>query len=149
MLLTNVDFGGDYLIPVCRNEISTRPDGTDRSSCLEVFCGKDVLRDFTKFTRKHLCHSVFFNKVAGLRHRPATLLKRRLWHRRFPVNFAQFVKNTFFIEHLGWLLLDRFHPTVTWGKLNFIPVRRDSFLPCICIHFLLMFLCNMSVYENP
>ena len=25
-----------------------------------------ALRNFTKFTRKHLCHNIFFNKVAGL-----------------------------------------------------------------------------------
>ena len=30
-----------------------------------------------------------FNKAAGLR--PATLLKKRLWHRCFPVNFAKFL----------------------------------------------------------
>ena len=27
-----------------------------------------VLRNFTKFTGKHLCRSLFFNSVAGLRH---------------------------------------------------------------------------------
>ena len=32
----------------------------------EVFCKKDVLRNFAKFTGKHLCQSLFFNKVAGL-----------------------------------------------------------------------------------
>ena len=32
------------------------------------------LRNFTKFTGKHLCQSLFFNKVAGLR--PATLFKK-------------------------------------------------------------------------
>ena len=39
-----------------------------------VFQG--VLRNFEKFTGKHLLQSLSFNKVAGLR--PATLLKRRL-----------------------------------------------------------------------
>ena len=29
-----------------------------------VFCKKCVLRNFTKFTGKHLCQSLFFNKVA-------------------------------------------------------------------------------------
>ena len=38
----------------------------DRSSRLEVFCKKGVLTNFTKFTGKHLCQSLFFNKVAGL-----------------------------------------------------------------------------------
>ena len=32
----------------------------------EVFCKKGVLRNFAKFTGKHLCQSLFFNKVAGL-----------------------------------------------------------------------------------
>ena len=38
-----------------------------RSSRLEVFCKKNVLRNFAKFTGKHLCQSLFFNKVADLR----------------------------------------------------------------------------------
>ena len=38
-----------------------------RSSRPEVFCRKSVLRNFAKFTRKHLCQSLFFNKVVGLR----------------------------------------------------------------------------------
>ena len=37
-----------------------------RSSCLKMFCRKSVLRNFVKFTRKHLFQSLFFNKVAGL-----------------------------------------------------------------------------------
>ena len=45
-------------------------------NCPEVFCKKGVLRNFAKCTGKHLCQSLFFNKVAGLR--PATLLKKRL-----------------------------------------------------------------------
>ena len=38
-----------------------------RSSRPEVFCKKDVLRNFAKFTGKHLCQSLFYNKVASLR----------------------------------------------------------------------------------
>ena len=36
-----------------------------RSSRSEVFRKIDVLRNFAKFTGKHLCKSVFLNKVAG------------------------------------------------------------------------------------
>ena len=54
---------------------------------------KGVLRYFTKFTGKNLCQSLFFTKVAGPR--PATLLKKRLWHRCFPVNFAKFLRIPF------------------------------------------------------
>ena len=70
----------------------------------EVFCKKSVLKNFAKFTEKHLCQSLFFNKVAGLR--PATLLKKRLWHRCFSVNFAKFLRTPFLTEHLRWLLLN-------------------------------------------
>ena len=38
-----------------------------RSSRPDVFCKKGVFRNFTKFTGKYLCQSLFFNKVAGLR----------------------------------------------------------------------------------
>ena len=69
----------------------------------EMFCNKGVLRNFAKFTGKHLCQSIFFNKVAGLR--PATLLKKKLWHRCFPVNFAKFLRTPFLTEHLRWLFL--------------------------------------------
>ena len=64
-----------------------------RSSGPEVFFKKDVLRNFPKVTGQHLCHSLFFNKVAGLR--PATLLKKRLRHRYFPVNFEKFLRTSF------------------------------------------------------
>ena len=64
-----------------------------RSSHPEVFCKKGVLRNFAKFTGKHPCQGLFFNKVAGLR--PATLLKKRPWRRCFPVNFAKFLRTTF------------------------------------------------------
>ena len=55
---------------------------------------KVFFKNFAKYTEKHLCQSLFFNKVAGLR--PATLLKKRPWYRCFPVNFAKFFKNTLF-----------------------------------------------------
>ena len=38
-----------------------------RSIRLEMFCKKGVLRNFINLTGKHLCQSLFFNKVAGLR----------------------------------------------------------------------------------
>ena len=52
---------------------------------------KGVLRNIAKFTGKHLCRRLFL---------PATLLKKRLWDRCFPVNFVKFFKNTFYTEHL-------------------------------------------------
>ena len=88
-----------------------------------MFCKKDILRNFAKFTGKRLCQSLFFNKVAGLR--PATLLKKRLWHRRFPVNFAKFLRAPFFIEHLwGLLLLLWFYVWTSSSILRFYSLHK-------------------------
>ena len=54
---------------------------------------RGVLRNFTKFTGKHLCQSLFFNKVAGL------------WHRCFPVNFVKFLRTPFLQNTSGRLRL--------------------------------------------
>ena len=76
----------------------------NRSSRPEVFCKKAVLRNFAKFTGKqHLCHSLFFNKVAHLK--AATFLKKRLWNKCFPVNFVKFLRTPFLTKQLQWLLL--------------------------------------------
>ena len=64
-----------------------------RSSRPEMFCKKGVLINFAKFLGKHRCERLFFNKVAGLR--PATVSKKGLWHRCFPVNFAKFLRTPF------------------------------------------------------
>ena len=46
----------------------------------EVFCvRKGVLRNFTKFTGKHVCQGLFFIKLQASSLKPATLLKKRLW----------------------------------------------------------------------
>ena len=70
-----------------------------------MFCKIGVLKYFAKFTGKHRCQSLFFNKVAGLR--PENLLKKRLWHRCFPVNFMKSLRTPFFREYLWWLLLNK------------------------------------------
>ena len=41
--------------------------------------------------------------------RPATLLKKRLWYRYFPVNFAKFLRTTFLQNTSGRLLLYHFY----------------------------------------
>ena len=52
-----------------------------RSSRPEVFCKKGVLRNFAKFTGKHLCQSLFYNKVVG---------------QVFSCEVCEICKNTFF-----------------------------------------------------
>ena len=60
---------------------------------------KGVLRNFAKLAGKHLCHRLFFNKVADLR--PATLFKKRHWHRCFPMNFTKFLRIPFLQNTYG------------------------------------------------
>ena len=87
---------------------------------------KGVLRNFTKWTGKHLCQSLFFNKVAGLR--SATLLKKRLWLRCFHVNFAKFLRTPFFQNTSGRLRLCYARRTVSITDILELPwgMKRTS-----------------------
>ena len=51
-----------------------------RSSHRRRSLKKDVLKNYAKFTEKHLCQSLFFNKVTGLRREKFGLLVSRLDH---------------------------------------------------------------------
>ena len=56
------------------------------------------------------------------RYRPQTykFIKKRLWHRCFPMNFAKFLRAPIFTEHLRWLLLKQLLATdsFTFGSSN-------------------------------
>ena len=53
--------------------------------------------------------------------RPATLFKKRLWHRCFPRNFAKFLRTAFPTEHLRWVILFLTMPKkyCMWMNSNF------------------------------
>ena len=59
----------------------------NRSSHQRYFVKNGVFKNFAKFTEKHLCWSLFF--------------KKRLQHRRFPVNFSQLLRTFFYRIPLG------------------------------------------------
>ena len=67
--------------------------GILRSSHLHMFFKTGVLKNFTIFTVKHLCWSLF-------------LITFRPGGRYFPGNVAKFLRTTFFIEHLWSLRLN-------------------------------------------
>ena len=68
-----------------------------------MFCKKAVLIDFPKFTRKHLCQSLFISKVAGQ--------GRQLYLKRDPASWCflwilwNLEEHLFLKEHLSSLLL--------------------------------------------
>ena len=59
---------------------------------------KKVFLEISQNSQEKVC--------AGESFLPATLLKKSLWHRRFPVNFAESLRTLFFTEHLQWFLLN-------------------------------------------
>ena len=61
---------------ISKASFNLRSQPKETLDLLAVFLKQDVLKNFPKFTGKHLYQSLFFNKVADLR--PATLLKKRL-----------------------------------------------------------------------
>ena len=63
-----------------------------------------AFKNFTIFAAKHLYLSLFYNKVVRLR--PANLLKKKLWHRCFPVKKPERSGDT----ELGVLLVRRYKP---------------------------------------
>ena len=79
----------------------------NRSSRPEVFCKIYVVRNFTKFARKHLCQS----------------------HRCFPVNFAKFLTAPFFTETTPvavseWTLLMKTDIQYTQGPITISSFQR-------------------------
>ena len=59
---------------------------------------KAVLKSFAKSTGKHLCQSIFLNKVAALR--PAALFKIGTLTQLFSCEFCEILNNTFFTKHI-------------------------------------------------
>ena len=82
-----------------------------RSSHQMCSMKKGVFRNFAKFRGKRQCQSLFFTKVAGLR------------HKYFPMNFAKFLKPSFSQNTPDRLLLNGFKRS---RKLYF-----DTFFPFI------------------
>ena len=81
-----------------------------------MFCKKAILRYFPKFTRKHLCQSLFITKVAVagqgqqlyLKSDPVCWFfnKKETPTQVFSCEYHKISKNSCFIEHPWWLLLN-------------------------------------------
>ena len=71
-----------------------------------MFCKKGVLKNSANFTGKHLCQSLFFNKVAGF------------GRRCFPVNFAKFLGTPFFNRTPVVAASDSYQPLISYVELT-------------------------------
>ena len=101
-----------------------------RSSHRRCSVRKGVPRNFAKFTGKHLCQSLFFNKVY-YNFIKRTLLKRKLWQRCFHVDFVKFLRTPSLQNTSGRLLLYYYH---------FLTQKNSFFVT----YFILRFLCHLS-----
>ena len=70
----------------------------------EVFYEKRCSEKFQKCTGNCLCKSLFLNKVTGFS--SATSLKKRLWHKCFPENFAKLIRTPILKKICERLLLE-------------------------------------------
>ena len=71
-----------------------------RNSRRELLCKKGVLRNFGKFTGRHLCQSLVFKAEA------CNFIKTETLAQVLTVNFAKILRAPFLTEHLRWLLLN-------------------------------------------
>ena len=86
-----------------------------------MFCKKGVFRNLTKFTWRRLCQSLSFQRLKS-----ATLLKKRPWHRCFPVNVAKLLRTSFFQNTSDGCFCNKI---CLWGRWNpFIKTKMILFL---------------------
>ena len=78
--------------------------GAKQNQLLEVFYKKGVLIIFAKFTGKHLCQCLFFNKVAGV---SLQLYSKRDFDTNVFLWILRIFKNNYFKEHLRTTVSDR------------------------------------------
>ena len=81
-----------------------------RSSHQRCSMKKGVLRNFKKYTGKHLCQGLFFQKVAGLR--LSNFIKKETPVQVFSCELCKISKYIFFTEHL-WMAA-----SICFGKSN-------------------------------
>ena len=79
--------------------------------------------------------------------RPATLLKKKLWHRCFPVNFAKFLK-TLFLENTSGRLLLRFMAFSDW---EFLPqqFKNSCYWKIDCGKYYIVYRNTLSNFREP
>ena len=101
-----------------------------------MFCKKGVFKNFVKLTGKNLRRSLF--SYAGLS-RPATLLKKRLRQRCFPVNFVKFLKTPF-------LLISPVAPSSKFKATGFTEAVMQMNSKLVTIYFISTFLVLVGIF---
>ena len=75
---------------------NTSPSNHQRCSIKQVFL------EISQNSQENICTRASFL----IKLQVCNFIRKRLWHRCFPVNFVRFLRTPFFIEHLWWLLIE-------------------------------------------
>ena len=103
---------------------------------------KKVFLVISQNSQENTCARVsFLIKLPAWGLRPATLLKKRVWYRCFPVNFVKFLRTPFLTEHLQWLLLNVFLFLFCLFHLHNICIHRKK------CHIFWNFLCIVNIIK--
>ena len=102
---------------------------------------RKMLLKFSQNSQENNCARVSFS-IKLQAYARATLLKKRLWRRCFPVNFGKFLRTPISTEQFWWLLLYR-NGILAWNVLTlscwrFLSCRNQSIdLLCKSMHWFL------------
>ena len=138
--------------PICRKrgnrwkQLYTMNWTTTNAETVSQRCSvKEVFLEISQNSQENTCVRVSF-LVKSLR--PATLLKKSLWYRCFPVNFPKFL-SAYFLQNTSGRLLLKLQNTYELMNLwisdeknslhrTFIPSHRLKILPCQLLSLLLL-----------
>ena len=112
------------------NREKKRKQDNQKSNYIQKQSPGGVLKNITNFTGKNLYQSLLFNTVAGMR--PATLSKKRLWQRCFPLNFAKVLKTLSVaasILKIRWFFEDVIYIFSCQGNLKYLSQNIGKSLP--------------------
>ena len=78
-------------IIIVTDNIKNNNNSSSRSSRPEALCKKSVLKNLAKFIGKHLCQSLFFNKLQA---KACNFIKKEILAQVFPCELCEISKNT-------------------------------------------------------
>ena len=111
-----------------------------------MFYKKNVLRNFARFTRKHLCQRLFLNKVTGLRPKACNFIKKKSLAQVFSCEFCKISKNTFFhktplvaaserCRSFSYFLLQVFFSQFCYTLIFLYKQLESGVIPQSCLYF--------------
>ena len=82
-----------------------------------MFYKEGVLKNFSKFTEKHLCQSLLFNKVSGVSLQ--LYFKKETLAQVLYCEFCEIFKKAIFTEHFWKTASASRFPAVIWNEIKF------------------------------